>query len=35
MNELEQIFFWQAIFFIGKIVAYVLAVACMIKFLWS
>lgn len=35
MNPLEIYEIWQTIFFVAKINAYLLAMACMIKFLWG
>ncbi len=35
MNELDKIFAWQAVFAIGKGIAYLLFISAMIKYLWS
>ena len=35
MTELERIYTWDAIFFIGKGIAYLLGMACMVKYLIS
>jgi len=35
MNELKLRYFWIAVFGIGKGITYLLAMASMIKYLWS
>ena len=35
MNQIEKIYFWSLIIDIGKVVAYLLFMAAMIKYLWS
>jgi len=35
MTKLEMEFMWEGIFAIGKGVTYLLAMACMVKYLWN